>query len=331
MIKRTVFPAKGEPNVDGEHWLDPVIRKQLAAKPRTGDFFGDYNPSPKSIDIFAARKGATVGIDISSGITAHNINVPCADHYIPGIMYQGKYRNRNLILYLHGGGFMVGSAEHKDAQCRYLTQVSGSTVLSVDYRLAPENPFPAAIQDTVESLRYCSGLPHTKLVIGGDSAGACLAANAIMQGGIPVDYAFFIYGAFDLESYDHMYDPWSYSFYECMEEERDLIYNRLNRFRKLAVDVKKLYLQNKIAADNEIVSPAYAKTFYGFPKSLFVIAEYDYYRFCNESMAKRMDYAGVDTEVLYYEGLDHGFFDRLGTVPQTKECIEEIGKRIAAL
>ncbi len=160
--------------------------------------------------------------------------------------------------------------------------------------------YPCAVEDSCEALKWCSRQPHDHLIIGGDSAGACLSANAILSSGVKTDYAFFYYGAFDLETAEYMQVPFSYTEFTCIEEDRDLIYNRLNRFRKLAVDMQKLYLPPHTSAKDSAVSPMYAGSFRRFPPSLFLIAEYDYYRFCNEAFAEKLDADGIPTEVLFY-------------------------------
>ncbi len=328
-MNRKIFPlSTGE---TGLHRLDPIVKEQLKAKPSSGGFYEEYAPDAEAINVFAARDGATYGMDISSDVETHDFSIPCGTHYLPARWYQLHNSSRRIILFLHGGAFSAGSVAHKDAQCRYLAQASRSIVISLEYRLAPENPYPAAIEDAITALHYCSALTHNKLIIGGDSAGGCLAANALLQGSIQVDYAFFIYAALDLASASKMKDPWSYLFYQCDEDERDLIYNRLNRFRKLAEDVKALYLQNDVDPYSELVSPSRAQDLSRFPKSLFVIAEYDYYRFCNEAFAQRLEWQGIDNEILFYEGMDHGFFDRLGSLVQAKSCIDEIAYRIQHL
>jgi acetyl esterase len=93
-----------------------------------------------------------------------------------------------LLLYLHGGGFVIGSLETHDSLCRQLAVRSGGAVLSLDYRLAPEHRFPAAHEDTVAALRWlyaqgasALGLDASRLAIGGDSAGGTLAAAAAIE------------------------------------------------------------------------------------------------------------------------------------------------------
>lgn len=327
-MKRTVFPKLQETK---PYSLEPFIRSQLQAKGYNGGFYDPYDPDPCLIDIFSARAAATAGMDISEGITASAFNIPAGNRYIPAVRYSITQPSGHIILFLHGGGFTVGSISHKDAQCRYLAQVSGADVISLEYRLAPEAMYPAGKEDAIAGLQYCASLDHDALIIGGDSAGAALSANAILESGVKTDFAFFLYGAFDLETAEAMEVPFSYADFPVSEEDRNLVCNRLNRFRRLAVDMHKMYLPEGISAKDPAVSPMYAEDFSAFPSSLFIIAEYDYYRFCNEAFACKLERQGIPAEVLFYEGLDHGFFDRLGSVPQAKHCIEQIGIRVKTL
>ena len=88
-----------------------------------------------------------------------------------------------MLLYLHGGGFTIGSVESHDTVCRVLARQSGAAVLSLDYRLAPEHRFPTAVHDAWDALHWLAGegaaalgLDGTRLAVGGDSAGGTLAA-----------------------------------------------------------------------------------------------------------------------------------------------------------
>ena len=88
-----------------------------------------------------------------------------------------------LLLFFHGGGWMYGDLDSHDAACRFLAERSGVRVLAVDYRLAPEHPFPAAYEDALEAYRWVVknaesiGADPERLAVGGDSAGGCLAAT----------------------------------------------------------------------------------------------------------------------------------------------------------
>jgi len=97
-------------------------------------------------------------------------------------LYAPSHERLPLLLYLHGGGFVIGGLETHDSLCRQLARRSGGAVLSLDYRLAPEHPFPAAVDDAWATMRWLLGGGHglgldtSRLAVGGDSAGGTLAA-----------------------------------------------------------------------------------------------------------------------------------------------------------
>jgi acetyl esterase len=100
----------------------------------------------------------------------------------PARLYAPSHGRLPVLLYLHGGGFVVGGLETHDALCRQLARRSGGAVLALDYRLAPEHPFPAAVDDTWAALQWLAsqasslGIDTGRMAIGGDSAGGTLAA-----------------------------------------------------------------------------------------------------------------------------------------------------------
>lgn len=328
MIKRTVIPKTQS---DVPFSLEPFIREQLKHKGWYGDFYEAYDPSPETIDIITARAGATMGAEICDGVETERFNIPAENHWLPAEKYYTDPHSSTIILFLHGGGFTVGSVAHKRAQCRYLAKASGAIVISAEYRLAPEAMYPAGKEDAIAALKYCAALPHEKLALGGDSAGACLAANAILEADVKTDYAFFWYGAFDLNLAEEMEPPFDYEAFTCTTEDKEMVYNRLNRFRKLAVEMQKMYLPAGISPKDPAASPMYSDRLNLFPPSLIIEAEYDYYRFCNEAFAKKLDEAGVPAEILFFEGVDHGFLDRIGAVPQAMHSLDILAERIKAL
>lgn len=119
---------------------------------------------------------------------AQDLEVPGAAGPLRARLYAPSREPLPLLLYLHGGGFVVGGLDTHDSLCRQLALRSGGAVLSLDYRLAPEHRFPAAQDDTWAALRWLHeqgaarlGLDATRLAIGGDSAGGTLAAVAAIQ------------------------------------------------------------------------------------------------------------------------------------------------------
>ncbi|HEX2011522.1 MAG TPA: alpha/beta hydrolase [Roseateles sp.] len=112
-----------------------------------------------------------------------NLQMPGAEGCRPARLYApSEARGLPLLLYLHGGGFTIGSLETHDSLCRQLALRSGAAVISLDYRLAPEHRFPAAVDDCWAVMRWLAasadtlGLDASRLAVGGDSAGGTLAA-----------------------------------------------------------------------------------------------------------------------------------------------------------
>jgi len=113
-----------------------------------------------------------------------NLAIPAADGTpLPARLYAAGPGRLPVLLYLHGGGFVIGGLETHDSLCRQLALRSGGAVVSLDYRLAPEHRFPTAVDDAFAALRWLAGegsaslgLDGTRLAVGGDSAGGTLAA-----------------------------------------------------------------------------------------------------------------------------------------------------------
>ncbi|UXH80931.1 alpha/beta hydrolase [Roseateles amylovorans] len=115
-----------------------------------------------------------------------NLRIPGPAQELPARLYAPTLRDDGaplpVLLYFHGGGFVIGSLETHDSLCRQLALRSGAAVIAVDYRLAPEHPFPAAVDDAWAALRWVAaeaaslGLDGRRLAVGGDSAGGTLAA-----------------------------------------------------------------------------------------------------------------------------------------------------------
>lgn len=112
-----------------------------------------------------------------------DFSIPVADGIeLPARLYAASHQRLPVLLYLHGGGFVIGNLETHDSLCRQLAQRSGVAVLALEYRLAPEHRFPQAVDDAWAAMRWVStqagtvGLDGSRLAVGGDSAGGTLAA-----------------------------------------------------------------------------------------------------------------------------------------------------------
>ena len=208
------------------------------------------------------------------------------------------------ILFMHGGGCVIGDVETHDIFCRALCHDTGATVLSLDYRLAPEHPFPAAVEDTVAALTWLShaaaslGLDAERLAIAGDSAGGGLAAVALHEtkGALvaPVRAQALIYPALDLRGRL----PSRTELAEHFPIPPDMIDWFFDHYFGLAWPF----------TDPRAI-PSLYEDYRGLPPALILTAGHDPLRDEGADYAATLSRAGVPVEYACYEGTIHGFMN----------------------
>lgn len=207
------------------------------------------------------------------------------------------------IVWFHGGGFVIGDLESHDTMLRLLANDVGAAVVAVDYRLAPEHRFPAAVDDAHASWRWIRdhaadfGIEPGRLALGGDSAGGCLAVVATLlerdsRGALP-ELVLLVYPVTDLE-----YES------ESMRENAEGYYLTVDGIRWY----NEHYARSEADHDDWRYSPMRVESVAGFPRTLVVTAEHDPLRDQGEAFARRLRDAGVDARVHRADGLFHGFF-----------------------
>jgi acetyl esterase len=213
---------------------------------------------------------------------------------------------RRAILWLHGGGWVIGDLDHADVDCRGLCLETCSTVVSVDYGLAPEHRFPDGLNDAYSALSWLSAelasVPGPQqLVVGGDSAGgnltAALCLMARTRGGPTIDNQLLLYPVTSCEC-----DTASY---------RDFAEGYLLT-RETMLRFWSLYTRGPDAARHTFASVLRAPELRGLPAATFVIAGCDVLRDEAESYAERLRLAGVPVDILRYPGQLHGFWSYRG-------------------
>ena len=145
-------------------------------------------PAWRALDVAQARlayDGAAEVLDLPRATLARvdALQIPSRDGTpLPARLYAGDASHPGVLLYLHGGGFTIGSLQTHDSLCRQLALRSGAAVVALAYRLAPEHRFPTAVHDACDAMQWLAreghrlGLAVTRLAVGGDSAGGTLAA-----------------------------------------------------------------------------------------------------------------------------------------------------------
>ena len=209
--------------------------------------------------------------------------------------------NLPLIVYFHGGGFTICTLEMYDDLCRTLANVSGCAVASVDYRLAPETPFPGAAEDCYLALRTLTtqaqalGLDPTRVAVAGDSAGANLATVTALlareREGPALRYQALIYPCVDPA---------------CASASQREFASGYMLTRESMLWYWAQYLQSPTDAANPLAAPARADL-RGLPAATLITAEFDPLRDEGEDYANRLQAAGVPVLGRRYLGMIHGF------------------------
>ncbi|HLG89536.1 MAG TPA: alpha/beta hydrolase [Alphaproteobacteria bacterium] len=239
-----------------------------------------------------------------------------------GLMRVRIYRsslepNQPGIVYFHGGGFVIGSLDSHEGGCRRLSKGAACTVVSIDYRLAPEHPFPAAVEDAFAATKWIADhaaalkIDPKRIAVAGDSAGGNLAAVVALlardKGGPAICHQLLVYPVTDLK--------FSSQSYVDNGEGYFLTRDMMGWFRRQ-------YMPADIALDHPHASPLYADSLKGLPPATVITAEYDPLRDEGEDYGRRLSEAGVPTQVKRYNGVFHGFFSMAGVIDQGDEAVD---------
>ena len=234
---------------------------------------------------------------------------------------------RPVLVYFHGGGWVIGDIETHDGTVRALAAASGVTIVSVDYRLAPEHPFPAAIDDCVAAVRWVAepstaaelGIDPTRMAVGGDSAGGNLAAVVAQQAchdGPPLRFQLLVYPATDMRLCHSSIDENAEGYFLT---KADMAWFRGHYCADQDWSDPRM---SPLLATDEVVR--------GVAPALVITAEYDPLRDEGEAYAAKLAAAGVDADVSRYDSVIHGFFSMGDLVPEGKAAIDEAAEALRA-
>ena len=230
-----------------------------------------------------------------------------------------------VLLYMHGGGFVVGSLDSHQPLCRGLVEDSGAAVLSVGYRLAPERKFPTAFEDAVDALAWIGregpavGLDARRVAIGGDSAGGTLAAalaiEARMNGGLPQPLL-------QILAYPGLSSRQTSASYER--------YGTGHLLERSTVDwFFQQYLRDDSDRDDWRFAPLAANDLSGLAPAFIVLAEFDPLVDEGRDYAARLRAAGVPVDLHVYPGMIHEFLRMGNIVTDALRARAAIGRALA--
>ncbi len=224
------------------------------------------------------------------------------------------------LVYLHGGGWVTGDLELADGLCRVLADRSGCEVLSVDYALAPEHPFPLALEDALGAVAWAAEMRSGPLVLGGDSAGANLAAVAARRlrdvGEISVCMQLLAYPITDAAMATAAYA-------EHAAGSGPLTAASMRWYVEQ-------YLRGEADWEDPDISPLRAPSLQGLPPAHVVVAEHDPLRDDGLLYAAALQAAGVRAEVDYHGDMFHGFCMFVGVLDSAERALTTAGLAIRA-
>ena len=244
-------------------------------------------------------------LDTDAGAVRVRVFTPEADGPVP------------IMMYFHGGGYVKGGLDETDAFCRRLARTTSNVVVSVDYRLAPEHPYPAALDDAYHSSLWAYenaetlGGTRVSFSMCGESAGGNLAAVVCLlaRSGekIEISRQVLLQPVVDFTlSFPSIEMPAS----ECLVPREDLAWYYEEYYDGDIRDFR--------------VSPIFADDLSGLPPALIITAEHDTLRDEGEAYADRLRSSGVPTEYSCYSGMIHGFLQLAGLVDEAQQAIDEI-------
>ncbi|WP_212005138.1 alpha/beta hydrolase [Chitinophaga sp. HK235] len=248
-----------------------------------------------------------------------NVYIPSATGDIPIRIYRPSDQPQlPAVLYFHGGWFNAGNLETHDRPVRTLARLSNAVFIAVDYRLAPEFPFPHGLNDCCETLKWvienaaALGIDPARIALAGDSAGGALAATvsrrAVKTMGINIPCQVLIYPVTD--------SSLSSPSWELFSDGPNLTLDGA----KIAWD---LYTPSPSHRNNPDAAPLLASDLTGLPPTLIITAEYDPLRDEAVQYAQKLLSAGVTVRLTEYTGMIHGFFQMGGIISSGKQAIEE--------
>lgn len=252
--------------------------------------------------------------------------INCGDHSVGYRQYAPlDDEGQGLVVYVHGGSFVAGDLDTHDEFARRLTSDLSMSLLSIDYRLAPEHPFPAGLNDVVDAMRYVathrgeftSG--DAKVLLLGDSAGATLVAVAAAMTkdeGLDIAGQILVSPSMGPDVVTDSVNAFGTGYFFEVEH---LHYDYEN------------YLAGFSNHSDPRISPLLASDLVGVPAAIVVVAEYDPLRDEGVAYAGLLEHFGVEVEILEAQGMVHGFIKFANVISEALNDIDDIARHMRRL
>ena len=300
--------------------LEPVTAAILAEMAASDAPQFHELPAAESRAIYTAAQTIPPTIELHA---VHDSTVPGPAGDIAIRIYRPHSGPAPVHVHFHGGGWVLGNLVTHDADCREICAASGCIVVAVDYRLAPEDPFPAGAEDCYAvACRAAAngselGAQQGPISIGGDSAGGNLAAVVALMARERNGPEF----ALQLLIYPITEPSMSTESFQQNAEGYLLTKTMMSWFWDH-------YCPDIEQRQNPLISPLLAEDLSGLPPAVVITAEFDPLRDEGEAYARRLAESGVEVEMRRYDGLIHAFFSLAGIIEAAREAVDQVGSAL---
>lgn len=301
--------------------LDPAAKQVLEAMAASGQPTLDQLPPAESRQAFTEALKMLGGPKLDADVQVREWQGP--EQPLPLHVYRpvgaAKAAALPTVVYLHGGGWVIGDLENYDTLCRVLCAESGCQILSFQYRLAPEDKFPAAVDDacaapawTVEHAQEL-GVDVNRLAVAGDSAGGTLAAVAALTardaGGPKFKHQLLIFPATDMAAESETYRSRAEGYFLT----KTMMTWFINHYLRTPEDAK-----------DWRASPARAASLANLPPATVVVAGFDPLYAEGVAYAEALKKAGNTAEVIRYDGMIHDFILMDGAIAEGRAALKKM-------
>lgn len=335
--------VKNLPDCDEEGAMDPRLyqdmKNQLRILAWIPSRFMKLDVSEKGIGrlrgMFNAKKSIPC---VDAKITIREENVPAADRYpIPIRIYRNENdgESRPVLYYIHGGGFFGGSPDVVEESVKMLVDKTGICVVSPDYRLAPEHPYPAGHEDCFSVLKWIYENAASfrgdrdHVFVAGDSAGGNLAqycsTRDMEEGYHLIKGQLLLYPTLNMAGIrDEYFNPGMEQFPMAPRQKRGLA-KMIGMFGNMTAGLEPILGTKDVK--NDYLNP-YTRNAKNNPLTFLAVGEHDFLKIETLGYGVKLHNAGVETKMVLYKGFGHAFFDNTGVYPQCEDCIDEMGEFI---
>lgn len=338
--------VKNLPDCDDKGAMDPRLYKDtkkmalmMKIMPKS---MMKMDASPKSIARLRKMFNGVKSVPTAeSNITIEKMTVKAEDGYdIPIRIYhpENKVENSPILYFIHGGGFFAGSPDVVEELIKLIVENENIHAVSVDYRLAPENPYPTGHTDCFTVLKWvyenaeAIGADKNKIVISGDSAGGnltqyCTTRDKELGTGM-VRAQMLLYPTVNMAGISDELSTWTLDKYEIYPKHKSVITTTLTMMGGDGGASSMLGdLLGTTDINNTYLTP-YMADVTGMPPTLVTFGEHDFLAVECMAYAVKLNKAGVKTKTILYKGFGHAYGDNIGVYPQSEDCAIEMGKFI---